>query len=61
MVSKEGLLLISGAAVFALLLVARAWTGSPGPAASAAPEPKNPSKKQSASRRKKNLTRPPLC
>gem|GEM_PF-2734368 len=59
--TKERLLLISGAAVLALLLVARAWTGSPGPAAKAASEPRFSSKKKIASRRAKNLTRPPLC
>ena len=57
--TKEQLLLISGAALLALLLVARAPTGSHSPAASAAPEPKNPGKKQIASRREKNLTRSP--
>jgi len=61
MVSKEQLLIISAAAVLALLLVARAWTGSPGPAAKAASEPRFSSKKKIASRRAKNLTRPPLC
>ena len=37
MVSNERLLLISGAAVLALLLVARAYMGSPGAVAPAAP------------------------
>jgi len=59
MVSKEQLLLISGAAVLALLLVARAWMGSPSPAASAAPERINPGKKQIASCREKKLDAPP--
>ena len=52
-ITKEQLFLISGAAVLALLLVARAWTGSPSPAASAAPDRKNPGRKQIASRCKK--------
>jgi hypothetical protein len=60
MVSNERLLLISGTAVLALLLVARAWMGSPDAAAKAAPEQKNLGKKQIASCRKKNLTRPRL-
>ena len=59
MVSNERLLLISGAAVLALLLVARAPTGSPSPAASAAPEPRNPGKSRAQAVVKKNVTRSP--
>ena len=47
MVSNERLLLISGAAVLALLLVARAWTGSPSPAPKAFPGPKIRAKNRS--------------
>jgi hypothetical protein len=60
MVSKEQLFLISGAAVLALLLVARAWTGSPGAAAKAAFGIINPGKKsRSQAVAQKNLTRSP--